>query len=202
MWQPLGYAVGNAIEVVEAIECLKGRWPADLRQVTFALGAEMLLLAGRARNRAGAAAMLLEAVATGRALAKLRRVISAQGGDPRVCDRYGLLPGPACRLPVRAGRGGRVTEIDALRVGQLGIELGVGRSTVESRIEHGAGFLFRRKVADAVSKGETVCEVLAPDRASGRRVAAALARVIRISSRAPARRPLLLGRLTAARPGI
>lgn len=198
MWQPLGYSVGNGVEVAESIECLKGRWPEDLKKVTLALGAEMLVLTGRASNRRRALRLLEESVASGRALAKLREMIAAQSGNPAVCDDSSLLPQPSYRLKVRADRDGWIDAIDSLRVGQLGIELGIGRKTVDSQIDYAAGFVFRRKTGDRVVAGETVAEVLANDRARAKSAAAGLRWAIRISSRRPRIRPLVLDRLVRA----
>ncbi len=198
MWQPLGYAVGNAVEVVESVECLKGRWSEDLKAVTVALGAEMLVLAGRAPDRRRALELLEESVATGRALAKFREMIAAQSGNPAVCDDYSLLPQPACRVRIRADRDGWVGGIDSLLVGQLGIDLRVGRRTVDSVVDHAAGFVFRRKAGDRVVGGEVIAEVLAGDRALARRVADGLRGAIRICSRPSRRTPLVLHRLVRA----
>lgn len=196
MWEPLGYAVGNAVEVAESVECLKGRWPADLRVVTLVLGAEMLVLAGVVPSRRRAIRLLEASVTSGRALAKFREMIAAQSGNPAVCDDLSLLPRPAYRLRVRACRDGWIVGIDSLLVGRLGVDLGVGRRTVDSGVDHAAGFVFRRKRGDRVAAGEVVAEVLASDRARARRVATELCRAIQVGGRRSRGTPLIVSRVT------
>ncbi|MEO0078032.1 MAG: thymidine phosphorylase, partial [candidate division WOR-3 bacterium] len=146
MSQPIGGAVGNAVEVVEAVEALKGRWTDDLKALTLALGSEMLLLGGRATSTAQARRLLLRVLTLGKGLAKFRQMVEAQGGDPAFIDDYGLLPQPNATEEVVAGSAGYIRSIDALLVGQLGVMLGIGRTRVDSKVDPAAGFLFRRRV--------------------------------------------------------
>ncbi len=185
MWEPLGFAVGNAVEVVEAIEALKGNWPLDLEEVTLALGGEMLLLAGRARSPAQARRMLLGALTRGRALAVFRDLVAAQGGDPRVIDDYSLLPQPKFRIPVKASGPGYVRSIDALRVGLLSVQLGAGRDKLGARVNHSVGFLFKRKVGDRVAEGDVLVEVLASTRKKGLDIAVGLGATFKLARTAP-----------------
>ena len=113
MDEPLGHAVGNALEVAESIGCLKGRGASDLMEVTFAIGEQMLVLAGVAKDAASARALLEESVSSGAALAKFREMVAAQGGDARVADDPRLLPKAKLLKPFAAPRGGFVTDVDA-----------------------------------------------------------------------------------------
>jgi pyrimidine-nucleoside phosphorylase len=185
MWEPLGFAVGNAVEVVESIEALKGNWPLDLEEVTLALGGEMLLLAGQARSPAQARRMLLRALTQGRALAVFRDLVAAQGGDPRVVDDYSRLPQPKFRIPVKAAGPGYVRSIDALRVGLLSVQLGAGRDKLGARVNHSVGFLFKRKVGDRVAEGDVLVEVLASTRKKGEEIAAGLGATFKLARTAP-----------------
>ncbi len=164
MWQPLGKAVGNSLEVIEAIEALKGNWSSDLQEVTLTLGEEMLLLAGKAQKRTQARRQLLRAITTGNALTKFREIIIAQGGNPKIIDDYTLLPSARYTKDVSAPNSGYVKTINAYQVGLLGLEIGVGRKSLDDKIDFGAGFLFHRKIGDQVKKGEPVATVLANDK--------------------------------------
>ena len=117
MDQPLGRCVGNAVEVAESIACLRGEGPADLMEVTFALGAEMLVLGGVAGDLAAAQTQLERVVADGSALAKFGEIVAAQGGDARVIDDpTGVLPSAAQQVPLVAAKAGYVTDVDAMGV--------------------------------------------------------------------------------------
>lgn len=198
MWEPLGRSVGNALEVVESIEALKGNWPMDLEEVTLALGEEMLLLAERAGTRAQARRLLLRALSTGAALDRFRRLVKAQGGDPAVVDDYGLLPAARARVEVKAEAAGHVRSIDALQVGLLGVELGVGRAKLGDRVDPAAGFVFRRKVGDRVEAGAALVEVHARSRARAAAVAERLQQAIVVGRTAPRTGGRVVARL--ARP--
>ncbi len=182
MSQPLGRAVGNALEVKEAIEALKGNWPPDLQEVTLALGEEMLLLAGKAANRPQARRLLLRALTTNRALKKFQEMIEAQGGDPRVVDDYSLLPSANYKKEVFANEKGYIRSIDTLKVGLLGLEIGLGRKTLDDKIDPGAGFIFRKKRNERVEKGEVLAEVFASKETLTEKVAAALAKCFTYSA--------------------
>ncbi|HDQ99219.1 MAG TPA: thymidine phosphorylase [candidate division WOR-3 bacterium] len=164
MSEPLGHAVGNALEVAEAIEALKGRWPLDLEEVTLALGEEMLLLGRVARTQVQARRLLLRALADGRALEVFRKLVEAQGGDPKVIDDPSRLPRAGHVHEVFAPAGGYLRQIDALRIGLLGVELGAGRRKLGAKVDPAVGFVFRRKVGDKVEPGELLFEVHAATR--------------------------------------
>ena len=196
MWEPLGSAVGNSLEVVESIEALKGRWPLDLEEVTLALGEEMLLLAGRASTRAQARRLLMRAISHGAALDVFRKMVLAQGGDPAVVDDYAKLPTASASLPVEAESSGYVRSIDALAVGVLSVELGAGRRKLGDRIDPSAGFLFRKKVGDRVEKGDILVEVMGRTRRKVKDIAARLSGCMAVSRAAPRNGGRVLARLT------
>jgi len=153
MDQPLGLAVGNALEVREAIDTLHGNGPEDLFQECIALGSRMLQLAGAARELDDGRAMLVTAVESGMALDTFRRWVSAQGGDPRVADNLSLLPTAPCRREVRAEGGGWVAAFDAEAVGRAAMVMGAGRAAVDDVIDHAAGLVLAAKVGDRVEPG-------------------------------------------------
>ncbi len=159
MDQPLGRAVGNGLEIVESIEALKGRGPEDIMQVTYALGYCMLRAAGRKMSYAQACGQFCEAIDSGRALDVFRRFIAAQGGDPRVCEDYALLPAAPEKTEYRAPASGVIEAIDSFLVGLAAIEAGAGRRHKEDVIGYGSGFIFRAKVGDRVEKGQAFVTV-------------------------------------------
>ncbi|MEO6463550.1 MAG: thymidine phosphorylase [Candidatus Eisenbacteria bacterium] len=194
MEQPLGRAVGNALEVVESIEVLRGGGPPDVRALTLALAAEMLVLASIDAEPAAALERATRALDGGRALEKFRAVVEAQGGDPRTVDDPALLARAARTVPVTAAAGGFVAAIDAYAVGEAIVALGGGRRRAEDAIDPAVGIVFDRKVGDAVQAGETMAVVHAGT-ADPAGVVAALAAAIAISPEAPPPQTLVRARL-------
>ena len=187
---PLGQAVGNAIEIVECIEVLKGRGPADLVELTHTIAARMLTMSQRF-DSASAAAAVRHALDSGIALQKLRSMIDRQGGDSTIIDDYGRLPGAAHRTTIPARRSGYITAIGAELVGRAAIALGAGRERAGDRIDHGAGVRLVKHVGDAVKSGEPILELLF--NAGSVDSAVTLAeRSITIGDAPPVRRPLLI----------
>lgn len=171
---PLGRAVGNALETREAFEVLRGGGPEDLRACTFALGAALLRAGGLARSDRAAHAALDQAIRDGSALEKMRRVIRAQGGDPRVVDDPDRLPAAPARVPLYAKRSGYVHALDALSVGQLSHRLGAGRSRAGEPVDLAVGIWLDKKPGERVRAGERLAVLHARTRASGLRELAAL----------------------------
>jgi len=159
MDQPLGRAVGNSLEIIESIEALKGKGPEDIMQVTYALGFCMLRAAGQTTSYAHAGEMFREAIATGRALDVFRRFIAAQGGDPRVCDDYSLLPAGSQQVEFMAPVSGFIADIDSFSVGMAAIDTGAGRRKKEDAIGFGSGFVFHAHVGDRIEKGQKIVTV-------------------------------------------
>jgi pyrimidine-nucleoside phosphorylase/thymidine phosphorylase len=194
MDEPLGLAVGNALEVKEALELLRGGGPADLREVTEALTAEMLLAGGVAADEAAARARVREAVSSGRAMEKLLALAAAQGGDPRALEDPSRLPAAARTTAVLARRDGFVAAIHAEEVGLAAMSLGAGRATLDDRIDPAVGIVLARKVGDAVRAGEPLAvlhHAAADVAAVARRVEAAYT----LAEERPAPAPLVLGRV-------
>lgn len=159
MEEPLGLAVGNTLEVIEAIETLQGHGPKDLEELCLTLGAHMLSLGGQAASYEDARSQLARLIAGGEALAKFKELIAAQGGDASVVEATDRLPGAARIIPVAASRGGYVSAIAAEAIGVAAMLLGAGRATKESTIDLGVGVMLRKKVGDAVEPGEALAEM-------------------------------------------
>jgi pyrimidine-nucleoside phosphorylase len=159
MDQPLGNAVGNALEVVEAIECLKGNGPQDLMTVTFELVAEMLQLGGVCGDRAEAQQRMDAAIQSGAALGALRDLIDAQGGDVRVVDDTGLLVSAqqGYDLCYAGCAPAYIEAVDAQRVGEAARLLGAGRAHADAAIDLAVGFVFHKKTGDRVEPGDVLC---------------------------------------------
>ncbi len=142
---PLGRAVGNAVEIVECIETLQGRGPADLEALVLRLGSRMLQLGGRATSDEDGARQLRAAMASGAGLDKLRALIARQGGDARVVDDTRRFPQAAFTHPVPAARAGVVTGLDALLVGRASVALGAGRDKKGDAVDLAAGLRLLKK---------------------------------------------------------
>jgi pyrimidine-nucleoside phosphorylase len=183
---PLGRAVGNAVEVVESIEALKGRGPADLMEVTLALGVQMLLL-GRITTDAAAARQRLErAIVDGSALAKFRELVTAQGGDARVVDDYSRLPQAKVMRDVPAPRSGWVTDVDPLAVAETALFLGAGRAHAAAAIDPAVGIAHLMQVGEPVVARGRLATVYAQDEAGARAAVSQMAAAVTIG---PARVP-------------
>ncbi len=180
MEQPLGRAVGNALEVAESIECLKGRGPADTMEVTYALAEQMLVLAGVARTATEARAALAHSIASGAALEKFRAMITAQGGDVRVVDEPARLPQAKFKVALAATRAGFVHDVDAMGVALAALRLGAGRVKAADGVDHAVGFSELVKVGESVAAGATLAVIHANDAAALAAAQAMLAQAIRV----------------------
>jgi len=163
MEQPLGNAVGNALEVAEAIATLHGRGPADLREHCLIVASEMLVLGGKAETPDAARAMLQQALHSGRALDKCREWVQAQGGDVRVLEDITVMPKARLVTDLRSPRGGYIAAINALRVGMATVALGAGRAKKGDAVDHAVGAVLHKKVGDAVAEGEPLFTIHAND---------------------------------------
>ena len=159
MNQPLGYAVGNALEVREAIETLQGRGPKDLEELCLVLGGQMVVLSGKADSTGEAEEMLKNALRSGQALDKFREWIASQGGDPAVADDPDRLPRAAYQIEVPARDAGVVAEIVADEIGLAAMMLGAGRATKDSEIDLAVGLTLHKKIGDPVEKGEPLATI-------------------------------------------
>lgn len=195
MEQPLGRAVGNALEVKEAIAALKGEGPADLMELCLALGSEMLVLGGRASNQNEAKTLLEQSVANGTALQKFRDLVVAQGGDGSQFDQPETLPGASHEDVLLASQDGVVTGLTAQTVGHASMVLGAGRETKSSVIDMGAGIYLDRKVGEAVKAGEIIAHLYTNSPEKMEAAKSLLSEAYTISDKLESPRPLLHGRV-------
>ncbi|HHV08561.1 MAG TPA: pyrimidine-nucleoside phosphorylase [Firmicutes bacterium] len=172
MDQPLGAAVGNALEVKEAIMTLQNRGPDDLTKLSLALGAHMLMLAGRTASVEEGERILQELLVTGAAWDKFREFVAAQGGDVKAADNPKLLSQAQFRLPVPAPKDGYVAQLRADKVGRASMGLGAGREKKEDVIDLAVGITVKCKVGDQVHQGDVLAEVHANDIDRGRQAVA------------------------------
>ena len=156
MNQPLGKAVGNSLEVKEAIDTLKGNGPSDLRELCLTLGSNMLLNANKANEFAEAYNLLEEILESGKALEKFKEFISAQNGNPEVVNNYDLLPEAEEIIEIKSPETGYISEINALQIGITAMEVGAGRENKEDKINHGVGIVLNKKYGDYVENDETL----------------------------------------------
>jgi pyrimidine-nucleoside phosphorylase len=190
---PLGRAVGNALEVIECIEVLKGGGPSDLIDVSIELTARMLVLGKAAGDRVEAERRARGAIASGAGLERFQRIIETQGGDPRVVDDPGRLPKAPQRHAIVAGRSGFVDRLDAELVGRASVALGAGRDKVEDPVDFAVGIIVRAKPGDEVRAGDPVLELHYRDRPRLEAASALAERAIQIGDARPAVRPLIVG---------
>jgi len=185
MDQPLGDAIGNAVEVREAIDVLRGGGPADVRALTVRLGAEMLVLGRVARDRRDGARRIEAAIAGGAGLERFRLGVRLQGGDPRAIDDPRRLPRARHTRLIRAARSGVVSRVDAGRLGRAATLLGAGRLRKEDRIAPGAAILLHAKVGARVSRGDALATVAYDDAARERAARPLIERAFAIGTHAP-----------------
>ncbi|MED4648060.1 pyrimidine-nucleoside phosphorylase [Bacillus inaquosorum] len=161
MSQPLGFAIGNALEVKEAIDTLKGEGPEDLHELVLTLGSQMVVLAKKANTLDEARAKLEEVMKNGKALEKFKDFLKNQGGDSSIVDDPSKLPQAAYQIDVPAKEAGVVSEIVADEIGVAAMLLGAGRATKEDEIDLAVGIMLRKKVGDKVEKGEPLVTLYA-----------------------------------------
>lgn len=159
MSQPLGYAIGNALEVKEAIDTLKGNGPEDLQELCYTLGAQMVVLGGKAKTIEEARSLLVEVVQNGKAIEVFKKFIEAQGGDASVVDNPSLLPQAKFQIELPAKQDGYVAKMEADEIGVAAMLLGAGRATKESEIDLAVGLILHKKVGDQVKQGESLATI-------------------------------------------
>ncbi|MBZ5202311.1 pyrimidine-nucleoside phosphorylase [Planomicrobium chinense] len=159
MSQPLGFAIGNALEVKEAIETLQGKGPEDLTELCLVLGSQMVVVGGKAETLEEARAMLEEVIANGKALEVMKQFIEAQGGNPAVVDDVNLLPQAKFVTEVPSEQDGYISFMEADEIGTAAMVLGAGRATKESEIDLAVGIVLNKKVGDRVEKGESIATI-------------------------------------------
>lgn len=164
MSQPLGYAVGNALEVQEAIQVLRGEGPADITDLSRQLASYMVFLGGKAASPEEALVLVDQAWKSGAALEKLSQFIAIQGGNPGVIQNPGLFPQPDWSFDLVSQKDGFVTQIDAKEIGFASQHAGAGRARKEDPIDVTAGITMTKKVGDSIAKGEVIGKVCGMDR--------------------------------------
>lgn len=196
MDQPLGNAVGNALEVKEAIALLKGEYTGDLLELCMELGSGILTLSGAASNERQAREMLMGTIEDGSALEKLAEMVRAQGGDPRAVYDVSLLPQAEVIIPVPSEREGFVKSISADKVGLISMHLGGGRRTKEDGIDPGVGVMLVKKNGDYVKKGDALAYIHAADGTQAECAAEMLRDSYVLSPEAPAAGSFIKGVVT------
>lgn len=194
MDEPLGEAIGNSLEVKEAIEVLKGSGPGDLKEVCLALAENMLYLAGQGtleqcREKAQ------NAIGSGRALERLAAMVEAQGGDSSYVYHPEQFPRAAFCEQVTAPAGGYIARMDTERIGGVSVLLGAGRETKESPIDHSAGILLKKKTGDAVKAGDVIAELYASDKELFKAAKEQYLSAVTIADTAPEKKPLVQARV-------
>lgn len=166
MDQPLGNAVGNALEVMEAIDTLKGKGPKDFTELCYIIGSFMLVAGNKAENLLQARKLLEKSVAHGTALEKFRKFIENQGGDPNITDNYSLLPHAHTVIEAKAPTSGAVTAINGEKIGTASLTVKAGRLTKEEKIDYSTGIVLLAKKGDKVAEGQPIAKIYAPDEQS------------------------------------
>lgn len=159
MDQPLGMYIGNSLEVMEAMEVLKGNVKGDLLEVSLLLGAHMLLLAGRVQTEAEGKALLQQQIDNGAGIAKFRELLIQQGGNPAIIEQPDLLPLSPCSLEVKAEKSGYLTHMDTAKIGRASQETGAGRAFKEQPLDFGAGIITKKRLGDYVEAGEVLAVI-------------------------------------------
>jgi pyrimidine-nucleoside phosphorylase len=196
MDQPLGMAIGNALEVKEAIEVLHNKHTGPLREVSIYLAAQMLLTADKCTGLEDGCRMAEEALTSGRGLAKLGDMIRQQGGDVRVLEDLSLLPGANEIISVKAETEGYIASIDTQKVGLSSLLLGAGRSKKEDIIDPGVGLVMQKRIGDHVEKGDTLAKFYVNKKAGFQQAIGTFVHAIEIHQDKPERKPLIFGTVT------
>lgn len=193
MNEPLGYAIGNSLEVMEAVRFLKGDMPEDLKQVVLELGAYMIQLAGKGKNLEENKKKLLENIENRRAYHKLIQLVQKQGGDITYIEHLEKLPKANYIEPIYNEEDGFIQEIDGKEVGKLAGMLGAGREKKEDKIDHTVGIVLTKKVADKVKKDEVLAYIHANDEEKLREAKIKLKELMKISQDVVRRENTILG---------
>ena len=192
---PLGHKIGNSLEVIEAVETLKGQGPADLSAVCRSLAANMLFLAGKG-TPAECEEMVDEVIADGRALEHLVAMVTAQGGDAAVIRDPGKFPQAAYSCPVTARTGGYITNMDTESCGIASAMLGAGRETVDSVIDYTAGLIIHKKTGEYVNAGDVIATMYAADESLFAAARERYEQAVRIEGQNVPMKPLVYARVT------
>ncbi len=192
MHEPLGFAVGNALEVKEAIDTLQGNGPKDLTDLCLALGSHMLVLGKVAKDEKEATTILKKLIDSGAALEKFKEFVLSQGGDLRCIDDMDRLPSSAYTHTYASKKTGYISELDALKVGLASMKLGAGRETKKSIIELGAGIVLKKKIGDYVKQDEPLAVLHSNDKYHFEQANQLLDTAYTFTDEQPTKRPLIL----------
>ncbi|NLW40229.1 MAG: pyrimidine-nucleoside phosphorylase [Tissierellia bacterium] len=196
MDEPLGKAVGNALEVKEAIETLKGQGPEDLFELSLLLGSKLLVLANKVENEEEGKKMLIDAVESGAAYEKFKELVKYQGGDLNQIEDLNLLPKAEHVIEVRSKKEGYVKSLNAEEVGKCALMLGAGRENMESIIDYSAGIVLKKKVDDEVNKGDVLAEIHCNDIDMAKKVEEHLHEIYKIGAKNQEVKKLIYGLVT------
>ncbi len=192
MEQPLGDYIGNSLEVIEAIEVLKGNTGGDLREVSLTLGSYMLLHGEKASTLEEARCMLERAIEDGRGLQKFREMILQQKGDGNIIEDYSLLPRSKEKLAVRAEKSGYIAKMNTAKIGRASLETGAGRVAKTDSIDFGAGIIMKKRIGDRVETGETIAEIFSQTNEKCLSAGSLLLEAVKISQEKPEKPALIL----------
>lgn len=191
MDQPLGRAVGNSLEVIEAIDTLKGKGPEDITQLSLTLAGMMIFIGGRAEDQEQGRQLAEESLRSGAALEKMRLFIAGQGGDPAIIEDYSLFQPHTCFTEVKSPAAGFVQKLLAKQVGLASQHAGAGRATKEDSIDMAAGIYLSKKTGEPVEKGEVLATVYGNDKEKVKAAAGLLLAAYKIGETAPEQKSLV-----------
>jgi pyrimidine-nucleoside phosphorylase len=180
MDEPVGKAVGNTLEILETIECLKGNIPLDIKEIILGIGSQIIKLAGEGDNLEENKNRILENINNGKAYNKFLELISSQGGDTSYIENPEKFEKAKYIIPVVSDETGYISEIDARTVGEISVDLGAGRVRKEDSIDHAVGIIVERKIADKVERGEALAYIHANDEEKGKEAARKLKETYKI----------------------
>lgn len=163
MYEPQGKSIGNSLEVIEAVEALKGNFEKDVKEVVYTVGSQMILMYGIAKNEKDAKKMIDEAIKSGKALEKFKKLIELQGGDISYIEDYSKLGEAKYKFEVKSPYSGYVQMLDAERIGNIAIYLGAGRKTASDEMDYTSGIVLEKKMDDYIKEGDTIAYIYTND---------------------------------------
>jgi len=193
MEQPLGFAIGNSNEVIEAMDTLKGKGPEDLTELCLTLGANMLILGGKVNTLEEGKALLREKISSGQALEKFKEFVESQGGNYSIIENYSLLPKASFKVPYISEFSGYIEDLKSDDIGIASMVLGAGRAEINSKIDLSAGINFYKKIGDKVEKGDLIAELYTNDESKVEEAKELLTRSIKYSSNSTESVKLIVG---------
>lgn len=183
MNSPLGHYIGNALEIKESIEYLKGNKIEDIDKITRAIATQMLLLTNVAEDENKARIMINKVISNGKALEKFKKFIELQDGNPKVCDELTLLPQAKYEIPIKSQKSGWIKSIDSQKIGYALIDIDAGRKTLKSKLNYASGAYFPKKIGDKITNGETIGKIYCDNKEKGNIVAAKILNSLELSEK-------------------